>query len=205
MDTRDFDKWVGMWEKVMDTEDFKEPKPETPYSDDTPGKVDFFGQNRLAGDDKKEVSRPDVEYWNKVYRMMRKEDDALDPLTDETGVLTEENGGKLVDPVPKKPNMTNKEMGDASKGVANAANPIQPSSLGKDQDYKPSLVSVYQLEQIIDLKTNLQELECKLNSKSAFGQSKEGKKIQTQIDELKKKIDELSDSLTPDFLQSYLS
>jgi ferritin len=36
-------------------------------------------------------------------------------------------------------------------------------------------------------------------------QTKEGQKIQSQINELKRRIDQLSDLITPDFMQSYLS
>ena len=198
----DLEKWSGMWEKAMDTDDFKAPKEETPYSDQDLGKIDFFGQNRIAGDDKREVSRPDAQYWNKVYRMMAKEDDVPDPLADD--ILTEDDK-QIVNPVPKKPNLTDKEIGNVAKSKANAANPIDPASVGKDQDYKPSLADVYQLEQLHNMKINLCELEGKLNAKSALGHSKDGQKIQGQINELKKKIDELSDSITPDFLQSYLS
>jgi hypothetical protein len=59
------------------------------------------------------------------------------------------------------------------------------------------------------MKHNLYNLEVKLNSNPKFGaygtEAPEIKKIQKQIDELKNKINDLSSSLSPDFVQDELS
>jgi hypothetical protein len=170
-----------MWEKAQNDEEFQKESPKVapnPHSDQG--------------------------YWNAVYEKMTSYDDAPDIAAPE--MITEENQkDKITVPTPIKPNLTDKEMGDVVKSKANAANPVNPASVGKDQDYKPNMADVYQLEQLHDMKIKLYDLECKLNEKDALAKSKEGVKIQVQIEDIKKKIDELSDAITPNFLQSYLS
>lgn len=178
---KDFNNWCDMWEKAQEDEDFQK---ESPKVEPNPHR--------------------DADYWNAVYEKMNKYDDAPDLANPQ--ILTEENQkDKITIPIPKKPNLSTKELGDVAKSAANAANPTTATSAGKDQDYKPNLADVYQLEQLHDMKIKLYDLECKLNEKDALAQSKEGMKIQVQIEDIKRKIDELSDSITPDFLQSYLS
>lgn len=200
---KDFDSWVDMWDKAQNDDEFK--KQSKKANEKPLDNVDFFGQQRYAGEEVEDVdaSSSDSEYWKKIYRMSSN-GDAPDPLADENQVITED-GKQIVNPRPVKPNLSDKEMGDVAKSAGNSANPISPSSVGKDQNYKPNFADVYQLESLVDLKTNLHELECKLNAGDSLGKSKQGQKIQKQIDEMRKKIDDLSDSITPNFLQSYLS
>ena len=190
---KQFDNWCDMWQKAQEEDGlFKdEPTPTT-----SPSKIDFFGQHHEEGEE--DISQTNSDYWNTIYNMSNNAGDA--PDVTKWQVLTEDEV-----PKPVKPNLTNKEIGDIVKSKANSANPIHPVSVGKDQDYKPSLANVYQLEQLSIMKVSLCELEGKLNANDALGKTKEGSKVQKQIDEMKKKIDELSDAITPDFLQSYLS
>lgn len=87
-------------------------------------------------------------------------------------------------------------------------NPVYPDSVGKDQDKpKAAWVDNNVIEEIQNLKKKLYELEVKLNANDAGGKkwaekaqllepfSKETGKFQQQLAEMKKKIDELSNSL----------
>lgn len=179
------DKWVDMWEKAQEDGTIETTPPTTKAE-----KQDFFGQNHQAPTE--EFQDDDVEYWNKINGR------------EEPRILTEQDRITPA-PQPLEPDLSKKEIGDVASTVANAANPIQPSSVGKDQNYKPNLADVQQLEQLHNMKVNLYELESKLNAKDALAQSSQGKKIQTQIENLKVQIDELSDAISPDFLKSYLT
>jgi hypothetical protein len=194
-----FDNWCDMWQKAQEDEDFVSGcKDSDTQGSTSPEKIDFFGQNHEEADD--EFEPGSLDYWTKIYNMSNNAGDAPDVTKWE--VLTD---GVNNVPEPVKPNLTDAEMGKVVKSMGNSANPIQPSSVGRDTDYKPNISNVYSLEQLSDMKINLHELECKLNVNDALGKVKDGVKVQAKIDELRKKIDELSDAITPNFLQSYLS
>ena len=177
-------KWVDMWEKAQENEIIKSsPSPQVQ-------KQDFFGLHHQVPNE--EIKDDDIECWNKINGR------------EEPQILTEQDGITPA-PQPLEPDLSKKEIGDVASTVANAANPIQPSSVGKDQNYKPNLADVQQLEQLHNMKVNLYDLESKLNAKDALAQSSQGKKIQTQIKNLKVQIDKLSDAISPDFLKSYLT
>ena len=194
MDTKNFDNWCDMWDKAQEDGEFIDGCKEA----DAPNteKVDFFGQNHEEGEE--EIDQSNSDYWNTIYKMSNNSGDAPDVTNYQ--VLTENEEV----PRPIKSNLTDKEIGDIVRSNANSANPIHASSVGRDSDYKPNLVNIYKLEQLSDMKVSLCELEGKLNVNDGLGK-KEGIKIQVKINELKNKIDELSDTLTPNFLQSYLS
>jgi len=183
-DDNKFEKWVDMWEKAQ--KDGTIETTPTPTPDVSVEKQDFFGQNNTPASEL--LQEDDIEYWNRLSGKKLNEENRITPA-----------------PQPLEPDFGKKEIGDVASGIANAANPISPASVGKDQNYKPNLADVNQLEQLHDMKVNLHELESKLNTKDALAQSNQGKKIQIQIENLKAKIDELSDSISPDFLKSYLT
>jgi hypothetical protein len=186
---KDLKNWQDMWEKAQAEmgQDQKSPSQEF--------RKDLVPQQP----EKSEFSSVDKEYWDAIYKASKNPSDAPDPLE----VFNEDLSVET--PKPVKPNQSKEELGGVAKGRANAANPIDPASIGKDQDYKPNLADAGQLEQLHNLKINLYELECKLNTNDCLAKTQQGKKIQGQIKRLKSQIDELSDNITPDFLQSYLS
>ena len=194
-DNNKFDKWVDMWDKAQKDGTIESPttKPEAGVE-----KEDFFGQSNTPAP--KLLQEGDVEYWNKLSGC--KYQVGVDPACEEN---LNEDDRITPAPQPIEPDLGKKEIGDVASTVANAANPIQPASVGKDQNYKPNLADVNQLEQLHDMKVNLHELESKLNNKDALAKSDQGKKIQTQIENMKAQIDALSDSISPDFLKSYLT
>jgi hypothetical protein len=89
-----------------------------------------------------------------------------------------------------------------TKDMASSANPIRPSSLGKDNgDGNPAAFGttygVNELEKLEDLKVKLHNLIDKLNGFDVSGQN--GNKLENQIQSMKKQIDEISDGLSKSF------
>jgi hypothetical protein len=84
-----------------------------------------------------------------------------------------------------------------------SALPVYPDSQGKDSENpSTSWVNNDNFQKLNDLKTKLYDLECKLNTEFGGGKKwtekchhPEDKKFQKQIESLKEKIDELSNSL----------
>jgi hypothetical protein len=82
-------------------------------------------------------------------------------------------------------------------------NPIYPDSAGADMSRpRPVWVEMDAFEKIDELKRKLYDIECKLGEDDAGGKKWNekvhqpgGKKLLTQIESLKKQIDDLSDSL----------
>lgn len=83
------------------------------------------------------------------------------------------------------------------------SNPIYPDSVGKDQDQpKPAWVKEDLLKDIADMKRKLYDLEVKLNKKDGGDgdwvekcHHPDDSKLWSQIQDLKKKIDEMSNKL----------
>lgn len=206
----ELEKWMDVWEKAQEKGIF----PETEKQEINPQvyQTDYFG-NVVKNKDTVSLNECDVKYWNQVHKMARS-GSGTDIFKEQTskidGIGTEEPlasqpQGKLRD-VPAKDDL-------ATKGaeLANTANPIEPPSRGEDQRKKvtPEWSDGKGLRELVYMKHNLYNLEVKLNSNPKFGaygaESPEIKKIQGQIDDLKHQIDELSNSLSPDFIQQELS
>jgi len=174
MDVRnDLEKYADQWQKALADGVFADaPKPPKPVPQE-----DFFGQYPTL-DVEETLNEVDAKYWNQVYRLSQNAGDAPDILSEDA-----------------RPTET--ELKDFAKAVSSAANPIYPSSIGKDQDVSvtPNWTDGKELTELAELKANLEKLESKLNAEEAMG--KDGKSIHSKIESLKKQIDELSDSLTP--------
>lgn len=170
----DIEKYAAMMDNAFAKGVFQDEKKEVPATqDDEAANTDFFGQYL---NDEYDIDKPlnevDSKYWALVAKM-------ADPLEKE--VITE----------------SKEEVKDISDTLAKAHNPIQPNAVGKDQDVKITQnwgVGGKEYFQLEDLKVRLEKLESKLNAIEAEGQS--GKSTQDKIDDLKKQIDELSDSLS---------
>ena len=77
-------------------------------------------------------------------------------------------------------------------------NPVYPDSVGKDQDApKPAWVNEDMLKELEELKEKLFKLENKfaINSGDFVKQNTEDKKAMSQIQSIRKQIDQVSDSL----------
>jgi len=211
----ELEKWMDVWAKAQEQGIF----PETPKEQEVNPQqyqTDYFGNVRAAalGSDKNReiLSECDAKYWNQLYKRTKGEvvTEEAKPTTEQTskvkGVGTEEPlasepQGKLRD-VPSKD-----DLGTKAAELGNSANPIYPSTRGEDQrkHVTPEWADGKGLRELVYMKHNLYNLEVKINSNPKFGaygpEAPEIKKIQGQIDELKYKIDELSNSLSPDFVQ----
>lgn len=210
----ELEKWMDVWEKAQEKGIF----PETPKQEINPQvyQTDYFGNVCKDGKDTVSLNECDAKYWSQVYKLSKGGIKAPDvtKINEQTskidGIGTEEplaskSQGKLRD-VPARDDL-------ATKGaeLGNTANPVEPPSRGEDQrkHVTPEWGDGKGLRELVYMKHNLYNLEVKLNSNPKFGAYGEEdtaiKKIQTQIDELKHKIDELSNSLSPDFVQDELS
>lgn len=146
----------------------------------------------------------DAKYWQQVYQSMR-------GSKGQTENLNEQKINK--DPLASEPlgkqreTPSEKSIGQKTKEELNAPNPIYPSTRGDDsrKHVTPEWADGVKLRELVNMKHSLYELEVRLNSSPKFGsygpEAPEVKKIQDQIDALKDKINELSNSLSPDFIE----
>lgn len=190
----DINKYAAIWDAAQDKGIFKDapkppqpPQPRNPDAEDSFFGADFFGQNRSSEYDIDEpINEVDSKYWATVSRMADPTGKYIDPL------MTEES-------VPSKENIKK-----SSEKMAGAHNPVYPASVGKDQDMQVTQnwgVGGKEHFQLEDLKVRLEKLESKLNSLEATSDGP-AKSTQDKIENLKKQIDELSDSLNGDRFSS---
>jgi len=209
----ELEKWMDVWDKAQEKGIFP-TEPKEQEINPQVYQTDYFGNVRKTGKETVSLNECDAKYWQQVYKLSNHSGEAPDILKEQTskidGIGTEEPlasqpQGKTRD-VPSKD-----ALGVKGAELGNTANPIEPPSRGEDQRKKvtPEWADGKGLREIVYMKHNLYNLEVKLNSNPKFGaygdEAPEIKKIQTQIDELKHKIDELSNSLSPDFIQDELS
>jgi hypothetical protein len=220
MDYDDFNKWCDQWEKAQKKGIFKDaPKPIVP----TPNyaEEDFFGNYRPPQES--EIGEPDAEYWRQVYDRSQHPGTAPDVAEpeerivgsgEEDEVLHEDTLDPYADDeddsatdMPVRPKYNKKSLEDTADAIAKAANPIYHYSKGKDQ--QPRVTKNWsdgdELVELHKIKIQLEKLESKMNAADAVGESAQARKIQKQIAQMWEQIDKLSDSLTPDFVNDYLS
>jgi hypothetical protein len=231
MDERDtFNSWCDQWEKAQKKGIFKDaPKTRPP----TPNYEDFFGNYNQPKES--QIEEPDAEYWQQVYQMSShagESPDIADPEDeqeeeivgsgDEPAVLSDSTLDPYADyqdkedtSTPARPKWNRKGLEDIHNAIAKSPNPIYPNTKGPDQgqggerDQSTTVTKNWidgsELVELHVMKINLEKLESKMNAAEGHGDRAKAKKIRGQIDELWKKIDQLSDSLDPDFVNDYLS
>lgn len=163
------DNWAQRYEDAVESGVFGNPTPQQVTSPMFSDPESFFGpQNNIHTST---PSPADAQYWNAVNAM---------------------GDGYTGDPMTLISEQSKKELGDSAKSVASTPNPIRHGTVGMDQDSEVSMGdtwTVEELEDLAEMKIKLHELGDKL---AAF---ESGKKVDTDINNLKKRIDELSDSL----------
>jgi hypothetical protein len=173
----DLDKYTDQWEKAL-KDGFMDDSPHLPPPE-APGHSDFFGQ--WDGGEDTPLNECDAKYWAQVYELSKGNGPgtAPDPLT----AIKEERAA------------TKAELKFVTDKVGNAANPIYPYSAGKDQDMQPTAnwTDGKELRELAELKKKLEKLESQMNAEEGNGKS--GASIQKQIDSMRQKLDDLSDSL----------
>jgi hypothetical protein len=175
MSDSEFSKWVQQWDDAQSKGIFKDDTPQLPDLNKQSSDNSYFGMcNSHSTDD---IPTNDSEYWRQVLA-------ASDPEFKEEML-----------------NENNKKLGDMAKAIAQSPNPVRPHSLGKDQDLTPQSLgltySEQDVEELAGLKLQLHALQDKLNTFECRGQN--GKKFESQIQSLQKKIDELSTAMTQAF------
>lgn len=180
MDNKDFDKWCDQWQAAVDKGIFPEKKPE---DNENVGSYFGFMNKELV---KKPITDCDTKYWNDVHDLSRLYGQDPEILCEYLrNRLHEEN---------------DVDLKSLAKDVADSPNPVRPTTVGMDQDITNPVstgqtYSVDDLKSLDDLKTKLHDLLVKLNSNEGSGNSGSAK-LETQIKNLQKQIDEFSDSLS---------
>lgn len=211
----ELEKWMDVWDKALEQGIF----PEEPKQQEINPQVyqtDYFGNVRNSGNVETSLNECDAKYWNQVHKMA-KGGKVVTDVTKFNEQTSEIKGIGTEEPLASQPQGKLREvpskgdLGVKAAELGNTANPVEPPSRGEDQRRKvtPEWADGKGLRELVYMKHNLYNLEVKLNSNPKFGsygdEAPEIKKIQTQIDEIKHKIDELSNSLSPDFIQDELS
>ncbi len=198
-----FEKWKDQWEKAMDDGVFDDaPRPAFLPPEGEEDQYTGFFTNQSMGN-KKDV---DAEYWNK----MNKSSGYTDPLDephdlsmqgqdlvpisedaeDDSLVSTEKPDGKsnrkITDELGPTPNPTNA----TNRGVDNRSH-VTPNWAGGKK-----------IVELHNMKLNLQKLEDKL-AVDPMMEDKKSKSVASQIEALWRRIDQLSNSLSPDYTTEY--
>lgn len=177
-DRDEIQKWANVWDKAVEKGIFDgAPKPPTPSSN--LGDHSFFGPTNSNSTDS--ISAPDAEYWKNVYSLSNNSGDYIDPME----MITEVAKAK------------NPEMGNIASAMAHSPNPVRPDTIGKDQEQFDMTFTEKDIEDLSELKIQLHAMEDKINDFEGRGEN--AKKYENQITTLKKKIDDLSDSLSRSF------
>lgn len=161
----EFDDFVSKWEKAQEDGVFK--STELPNVNPQTSTGSFFGFTQTNPSD--EVNKTDNEYWNAINL-------AASDFLPVDGMINEA--------------LVHKDI---------PSNPVAKDSVGCDQSRTPqSLGATYSeedLKKLEELKKELFGLENKLMTSMGFGDDKNQKKIQTQIESVKKEIHKVSDDM----------
>lgn len=206
-----FEKWQSQWDKAVQEKVFADTS--NAPKDSGSGYTDFFGvQNNAVG---KIIQDADTEYWNKVYRMSSHMGQAPNPLEEEEHDPKMQGDSPVT--ISEDAPVENKELAPTTKPdgksvskitdeLGGLANPVRASTRGVDANNRvtPSFAGGEELIELHKMKEQLQKLEDKLAA-DPMVENKGAKKVMSQIDALWKQIDELSNTLSPDFVRDYLS
>jgi hypothetical protein len=161
----EFDNFVDKWEKAQEAGIFKDA--EMPSVNPQTSRDSFFGLQQSNPTDS--VTVTDGDYWKAIYS-------ASTDFTPVNEIINE---------------------ADEHKGIP--SNPVERDTMGQDQELKPqSLGLTYNEEDIKkldELKRELFALENKRLTSMGFGDDKNEKKYQVQIESVKKEINKLSDEM----------
>ncbi len=203
----EFDKWTDMWAKAQVDGTFADaPKP--PACGGNVGANDFFGNHRPA--EKSDLKDSDTEYWRQVYNLSSHQGEAPDVLAEARKAEEKKKKSKIEEPV--RPSEKKDETKAKAKKMGQDPNPQRPDTFGKDGVDKKGTTKVSPGWAAMDedfvkldgLKRKLYDLECKMHSKEGLSEQKY-KAITSQLDSLKRQIDNLSDDLTPKYGTDHLS
>lgn len=161
----DLDDLVNKWDAALEKGIFKDA--ETPAVNQQTSQGSFFGMHNTHPTE--EIGQTDQEYWKAIFAAS----------TDHSP----ENGGVI----------------NESAHQTSPANPVPKGTMGSDQEMNDQQLGVTyteeELNKLSELKSQLYSLESKLLTSMGFGDDKNSKKLQSQIESVKKEINKLSDEM----------
>ena len=167
----EIEKYTNIWEKALKDGFLKDnEKPPAPKMS-----VDFFGLRSDEDDSDVSLNEVDTKYWNDLYQDSKN-----------SSSFNESKGKK-----DKKDDV--KAKAGKAKKMANAHNPIDPNTVGKDQDIDPDLNNE-DFKQLEKLKLDVEKLEISMNKKEGNKAEANTSSIMSEIKKLKEKIDQISDN-----------
>jgi hypothetical protein len=179
----DFGKWCDQWDKALDDGLFDDaPKPNTPSS---PPDLSGYDAESLPDHGKSTdgiLNEVDAKYWNSVYKLSSNQGESPDVVNE----LSSKEGNS---PSPK-------ELGKRAMVVANEPNPVRINTVGKDQDARSDSSTSDAFHKLSELKKELHSIGNKL----AEMKDSNLDAIYSKFEKISSKIDELSDSLAPNYV-----
>jgi hypothetical protein len=165
----DIDKYSAIWEKALKDGIFDSAEVNTNKNDGNPVDEpnDFFGLHCDVVDIP--LNESEGRNWNAIYRASVNE------------VVNEEKSS------------VKKKLGNVAKSVANAFNPVQAQTVGKDATSDVDGDEA-DLEKLSKMKVSLHDLKSRINSKEARA-DKRFPAMEKKLADMEKEIDALSDSL----------
>lgn len=159
--------WVKNWDKACEEQVFGK----------LTSRLERTNESLIEENEKPNPKNPCSKYWKMLYEMSRSPKDTPD-IMQHPLVLGE------------------MDRSDAAKIAANTSNPVFPDTLGSDRDVvvAKNWTSGDELDELIELKKKIHELESKITTLDVEGKSSES--VQKQIDKLKKKINDISNEIT---------
>lgn len=174
---QDIERLTKIWEKAQEKNIFGQEEKTAPVNNSG----GFFGQQMdftpTAG-----PSAAEVENWNKTVKMSNYWNEPIDQINEERKAHA-------------------KKIQEAAnpylKDVKTSPNPVALSTAGPDSEQIDATFNEKDIEDLSALKNKLHELNSKLCEFEGLG--KEAKKFESQINGVKKQIEELSNAMTRSF------
>ena len=194
----DFDKWTDQWEKALEQGVFNDAPHIAPPMTPQTAELSYFGP--VNANPSEELRDYDAKYWQTVYAMSGDMGLAPDPIRAAENLIQEER--KAVELQQQMLNeATEQTIAKVVKDIAQSPNPVRHGTVGKDQDLTPQSLSQTfseeDIEKLTELKIQLHNAQSMLVSYETEGKSTKAQ--ESQIANLKQKVDALSDAMTQIF------
>ena len=166
----------NMWAKAQEDGVFKDVEKEPMSPSSQTADVNYFGV--ISGNPSTEIKDVDAEYWNQLHSLNGFSADPSDVLRE---ILESDTMG------------VKEKVGR----IANNANPIPASSLGKDTDPNASEAKPFEdkdLKSLIELKGKMHDLGAKIAEYAAKGNKTTD--LESKLKSLHNQMDDLSDVIS---------
>ena len=203
-DMEQLEDWAKQWDAAQAKGIFNDAAKPPQVSKQT-SYDSFFGPQ-----DTHPTESPDdfeSKYWKSLYDASTgappdaESEDKVPEDGDGVAVIRDHAAPKGKKKVLKEAATAEKGVGTKAKAMAQSANPIRATSVGMDQEMENGALGLtftpQDIEELSTLKGKLHDLQVKLSTYEGKGES--GKRFESQIQSLVRKINELSDSLSQSF------